>query len=123
MDPNNLINGVINLNIDVLHTNPTAAYTFTSPNNRYKDWVNLLPFMSTVVIPNTTATTLYLTSIHYLQNKINLQINAPSPLAYYVPHLFPIVLDFQFSTTSITGCSVTPCKAFYQTVINGPPTS
>ncbi len=104
VDSNVINSGLINLNIDLLHTNPIAAYGFAGSNPRYKDWINLpTKFLSnyTSGAGANVTTNGYLESVHYLNNQINVMVQSTgiTDSNIYLPHIFPMTLIFKYNAT------------------------
>ena len=126
VDTNVINSGLVNLNIDLLHTNPTTVYSSLIPNpsvTRYKDWINLdTKFTSGYTSGSTNVTTTaYLESVHYLNGQINVKVNSANITTsnIYLPHIFPMTLIFKYNATGDACPSIDsgiPCGHYSYTI-------
>lgn len=108
--------GEIALKIDVMHTNPSASYTLSGYGTRYKDWIETDEKFS-------YAGNFGLVKSVNLLGAGMMNIKLDNNLAgtkYYLPHMFPMVMEFDYYSAGIAGCYGTyPCGGYYRAVIYG----
>jgi hypothetical protein len=116
VNTNNLISGPIPLKINVLHTNPSTNYILTAPKHR--DWTELDYGFGV------TGGSARLKTVHYLGQgeprllKANVDISNLGILNYYLPDvIFPAIVEFKYSGSSVGCLTAGSCSGNYQAVI------
>ena len=131
IDQNALQSGSINLNINVIHTNPDGTYngvgaapditTISSKN----DWIGLdSAFFYSSVNSARLKTVSYLGASANVDGLIKVKVDPTDSATtrYYGPSIYPLVLEFKYSGTSSNGgCTSTgSCSGMYRAVIQSP---